>query len=402
MTACRLCDASLHPVVDFGPMPVANGFLTPDRYAEEPRFPLDVAVCPACHMVQLVHLVDETTMFNDDYAFFSSTSKGMSRHFEAFAAQVRADWLGDDPFVVELGCNDGIMLRHFGGGRHLGIEPSGNVADAARQIGLDVKSSFFTADLADAIRAERGPADAILGANVVCHIPYLHSVLDGVKRLLGPEGVFIFEDPYIGDILEKTSYDQIYDEHVYYFSLLSVQALAARHGLEVVDVARQPVHGGELRYTLAHAGAHAIRPAVDALRTEEKARGLDRIETYDGFAEAVAASRAELRAVIAEIRARGERVVGYGATSKSTTVLNYCGLGPDDIEYISDITPTKIGRYSPGAHIPIRAHSTFVDDPPAYALLFAWNHAREIMAKEAAWMAGGGRFITYVPRVSVS
>ncbi len=395
MSRCRLCDAALHPVVDFGPMPIANGFLTPERFAHEKRFPLEVAMCPACAMVQLVDVVDEAAMFNADYAFFSSTSAGMARHFGRFAADVKRR-LPDDPFVVELGCNDGIMLRHFADGRHLGVEPSANVADAARKLGLDVDTRFFTAALADELRQTRGPADAILGANVVCHIPYLDAVFDGVRRLLGPKGVFAFEDPYIGDILALTSYDQIYDEHVYYFSLTAVAKLAARHGLEVIDAERQPVHGGEVRFTLAHRGARPIHARVGELAAEEAARGLGQPATFDAFAAAVAASK---DALVKAVRGVDGPLVGYGATSKSTTVLNYCGLGPDDLAYISDVTPTKIGRYAPGSHIPIRAYADFCADPPQHALLFAWNHAAEIVAKEADWRAAGGRFLTYVPRV---
>ncbi len=401
MSHCRLCESALHPVVGFGPMPIANGFLTPEqltpeRLAAERFFPLELAMCPACAMVQLVDVVDEAAMFNADYAFFSSTSVGMARHFGRFAADVKARWLPDDPFVVELGCNDGIMLRHFGAGRHLGVEPSGNVAEAARRLGLDVDDRFFTAELADEIRGARGPADAILGANVVCHIPYLDAVFDGVRRLLGPKGVFAFEDPYIGDILARTAYDQIYDEHVYYFSLTAVVGLAARHGLDVIDAERQPVHGGEVRFTLAHRGARPIHPRVGALAAEEATRGLGEPSTYDTFAAAVAASK---EALVEAVRETDGPLVGYGATSKSTTVLNYCGLGPDDLAYISDVTPTKIGRYTPGSHIPVRSYAEFCADPPRHALLFAWNHAEEIMAKEAAWRAAGGRFLTYVPRV---
>ncbi len=401
---CRLCEGDLELFLDFGQMPIANGWLDPPQFDAEPRFPLRVAQCQRCGGVQLVEVVPAEAMFNDHYAFFSSTSRGMAEHFERFATDVRAQWLGPDPFVVEIGCNDGVMLRHFksAGVRHLGIEPSGNVAAAARRAGLQVMERFFDAELAEEIRAEHGPADVLVGANVVCHIADLAQVFEGAHVLLGPRGVFMFEDPYLGDIVSRTAFDQIYDEHIHYFSLEAVTHLAARHGLQVIDALPQTVHGGEMRFVLGHVGAHPISGRVTALAAREASQGLGEIETLQGFARAVGQSRDALRALLDRLAREGRRVAGYGATSKSTTVINYCGLGPQHIEFITDITPTKIGRYSPGGHIPVRDHDAFVSHPPEYAVLFAWNHAAEIRAKEGAFEARGGRWITYVPRVEVS
>jgi methylation protein EvaC len=404
MPQCLISGAEFEPFLSFGKMPVANAFADPDAAPDDFRFELEVGFCPESKMVQLTRLVDETRMFHDHYAFFSSTSAGMARHFEAFAADIRAG-LGDakDPFVVELGSNDGILLRHFAdaGIRHLGVEPSANVAAAARERGVNTVSRFFNAETARDILAEHGPADAILGANVMCHIPYLHSVFEGVKRLLKPGGVLVFEDPYVGDIVRKTSFDQIYDEHVFYFSLGSVSHLAAMHGMEVVDVVRQPVHGGSMRYTLARAGERAVAPSVAALATEEEAAGLYRPETYARFAREVERVREELPELLRRLRREGKRITGYGATSKSTTVTNYCGITPELVEYITDTTPGKQGKLSPGARIPVAAPRAFIENPPEYALLFAWNHAEEILAKEKDFRERGGRFITYVPQVAI-
>jgi methylation protein EvaC len=390
--------------MSFGQMPLANGFLSQEQFSDEYFFELKVAFCERCHMTQLAELVDRERMFHDNYAFFSSTSTFMAAHFERFAAWIKETYLcNSDPFVVELGSNDGIMLRHFAaaGIRHLGIEPSANVARVARERGVRTLCRFFDADTAAAVLAENGPADAFLGANVMCHIPYIHSVFEGVSKLLKPQGVLAFEDPYLGDIVENTSYDQIYDEHAFYFSAASINQVAIRHQLELIDVVPQPVHGGSMRYVLAHAGAYSVSDSVRALQEKETALGLTRPETYQGLRTRIERSRDDLRSLLNRLSAEGKRVVGYAATSKSTTVINYCGLTPNLVEFISDTTPLKQGKYSPGAHIPVRSAAEFAQPYPDFALLFGWNHAREIMAKEQAFTSAGGRWIVYVPRVRV-
>jgi methylation protein EvaC len=391
--------------MSFGKMPIANGFLTPEQYSEEYFFELKTAFCPHCKMVQLVELVDERMMFHESYAFFSSTSVRMAEHFERFADSVLKNYLDpSNPFVVEIGSNDGIMLQNFAraGVRHLGIEPSANVAEVARSKGIQTISEFFNEDLARRIVAEHGQADAFLGANVMCHIPYLHSVAAGIQILLKPGGVLIFEDPYLGDIVQKTSYDQIYDEHAFYFSVASVSHLFGEHGLEVIDVLPQEVHGGSMRYVIGHKGAHPISGAVAAQRGHEEAIGLHLPETYDILRQNVESSRDELMTLLRDLKRQGKRVVGYGATSKSTTVTSFCGITPDLVEFISDTTPIKQGKFSPGAHIPVRPYSAFQEQYPDYALLFAWNHAAEIMAKEQQFRDAGGKWINYVPTVQVS
>lgn len=404
MSSCLICERAVEPFLSFGKMPIANGFLTPEEFSDEYFFELKVAFCEHCRMIQLAELVERERMFHENYAFFSSTSTRMGAHFQEFAEWVRDKYLSDaDPFVVEMGSNDGIMLKHFAqaGIRHLGIEPSANVAEVARAKGIRTVCQFFDEELAQTILAEDGPADAFLGANVMCHIPYIHSVFAGVKKLLKPRGVLAFEDPYLGDIVEKTSYDQIYDEHAFYFCAGSISYLAERHGLELVDVLPQPVHGGSMRYVLSHKGAHRVNDSVHALRKKEKELGLDRPETYEQLRRNIERSRDELKSLLLDLKNRGKSVAGYAATSKSTTVTNYCGLATDLVEFISDTTPIKQGKYSPGAHIPIRPYQDFKAQYPDYALLFGWNHADEIMANEQAFKAAGGKWIVYVPKVQV-
>jgi methylation protein EvaC len=405
VSRCRVCDSPIDAFMSFGRMPIANGFLTANEIPNEYFFELAPAFCSACGMFQIMEQPAPEKMFHEQYAFFSSTSRHMQAHFEGFANAVLGRVFAGraDPFVVELGSNDGIMLRHFQshGIRHLGIEPSINVADVARGHGINTISEFFGRKLADDIVVEHGHADAILAANVMCHIPDLSGVAAGVQRLLKPDGVFIFEDPYLGDIIAKTSYDQIYDEHVFIFSVNSVARAFAMHGLELIDVMPQTTHGGSMRYMLAPNGSRVVSAAVGDALAKERAQGLDQVGTYLRFKQNCEASRGLLMQTLEKLRGQGKRVVGYGATSKSTTVTNYCGITPDHVEFISDTTPIKQGKLSPGAHIPVKPYTEFTRQYPDYALLFAWNHATEIREKESAFIAAGGRWIVYVPEVKI-
>jgi methylation protein EvaC len=404
MRDCLICDSSINPFINFGRMPIANGFLTPEEFESEYFFELKAGFCPKCQMVQLLEQPAREKMFHENYAFFSSTSKRQVQHFKDFAELVIGNHLDcDDPFVVEIGSNDGIMLRNFADKkiRHLGVEPSANVAQVAIEKGISTISKFFDEKLAEEIVNEYGQADAILAANVMCHIPYLHSVAAGIKILLKDDGVLMFEDPYLGDIVEKTSYDQIYDEHAFYFSVASVSYLFEQHQMEVVDVAPQNVHGGSMRYVIAHKGAKKVSGTVKKQRSKEQQLGLHRPETFDKLRKNIETSRGNLMRVLTDLKQNRKRVVGYAATSKSTTVINYCGITPELVEFISDTTPIKQGKYSPGAHIPVRPYQEFCNNYPDYALLFGWNHAEEIMAKERNFMQSGGKWIVYVPGVKI-
>jgi methylation protein EvaC len=402
---CRVCNTQIAAFMSFGRMPIANGFLSNEEIAHEYYFELAPAFCNQCSMFQLIEQPQPDKMFHSQYAFFSSTSRYMQLHFEAFAKTVMTDVLTgrSDPFVVELGSNDGIMLRHFHerGIRHLGVEPSINVADVARSRGIQTISAFFNRKLADEIVAEHARADVLLAANIICHVPDLPGLVAGAQQLLKPDGVMIFEEPYLGDMIAKTSYDQIYDEHVFMFSATSIARTFTPYDLELVDVVPQITHGGSMRYTLAPKGSRPVTARVADQLAQERAQGLDNAKTYLRFKQKCESSRARLMQTLNELSERGKRVVGYGATSKSTTVTNYCGITPQHVEFISDTTPIKQGKLSPGAHIPVKPYSEFTRAYPDYALLFAWNHATEIREKEQAFIAGGGRWIVYVPDVRV-
>jgi methylation protein EvaC len=302
-----------------------------------------------------------------------------------------------------MGSNDGIMLQNFAGAKihHLGIEPSKNVAQVAMDKGINTVTQFFEAELARRLVADHGQADAFLAANVMCHIPYIHGIVEGIKILLKPKGVVLFEDPYLGDVLEKTSYDQIYDEHTFLFSVTSVSHLFEQYGMEVIDVEPQSTHGGSMRYVIAFKGARSVSAHVGRQLEKERVLGLHLPETYQRFRQNCERSRDQLLTLLTDLKAKGKRVVGYGATSKSTTIINYCGITSELVEFISDTTPIKQGKFSPGAHIPVQPYEEFLRNYPDYALLFAWNHAQEIMAKEESFRANGGKWIVYVPEVAV-
>ncbi len=398
---CKVCQNKMKLVIPFGKMPIANGFINkPDQ--EEFFYNMEVYFCPSCFMVQLGETVSPEMMFNQDYHFISSTSNFMIRHFKDMAKQIIKDLSEKkSPFVVELGCNDGVMLKYiaFEGISHLGIEPSGNVAQLARKEGVEVSEEFFNARTAKNIKESKGQADIISGANVMCHIEDINSVFEGINILLKEDGVFFFEDPYLLDIAKKNSFDQMYDEHVYYFSGLSISELAKRHNLCLVDMAAQDVHGGSMRYYIKRKGnlSDKAKKFID----EERKIKLDKTEGYQDFKERVNKICSDLKNTLLNIKKTNNKIIGYGATSKSTTLLNYADIGTDIIDYISDTTPTKINKFSPGMHIPIKPYSQFAEDKPPYALLLAWNHKKEIFAKEDKYRKEGGKFITYFPRVKV-
>ena len=402
MPKCLVCTNEYEPFISFGKQPIANGFLKEeDISAGEYFFEMKVGHCSECNMVQLVDQPSREQMFNENYAFFSSTSVYMAKHFASFAKDIREKYLtSNDPFVVEMGSNDGIMLQNFKdwGVRHLGVEPSANVAEVAKSKGINTIVEFFDKDLSNKIIEKNGKADAFLTANVMCHIPYIHSIAEGIKNILSEKGVLAFEDPYMGDIMEKASYDQIYDEHVFFFSALSVQKLFSMHDMELIDVQPQITHGGSMRYVLAHKGAYPVSENVKLTIENEKRLGIDNPEKYNELKNRIEKSKTDLKSLLEKLKAEGKKVVGYGATSKSTTILNYCGIGPDLIEFISDTTPIKQGKFTPGMHIPVKKYEAFCDANPEYTVLFAWNHKAEIMEKEKSYK---GKWIVHVPQVQV-
>lgn len=302
---CRVCGGEVTQFLDLGRQPISQRFRAPEDPTEEFRFRLAAGQCRACTLVQLVEEVPRELMFREDYPFTSSGSTLMTAHFTDVAKEmVHTELLGPDPFIVEIGSNDGVMLRSMkdAGVRHLGFEPSGAVARMAKAAGVRVVTEFFEETSAREVAVTEGPADVVYSANTICHIPYLDSIFRGLQALLAPSGAFVFEDPYLGDVVEKTAFDQIYDEHFYLFSARSVGAAARRFGFDLVDVRRLPVHGGEVRYTLARTGTRAPTPAVASLIAEEDARALTDPATLARFARKTADVRDALVTTLSELR----------------------------------------------------------------------------------------------------
>lgn len=400
---CRICSHIINPFMSFGQMPIANGFLTKNDFDNEYYFEMNTAFCEKCFTVQLENQPDPKKMFHENYAFFSRQSKKMRDHFKKYANWVFENYLSNkkDPFVVEIGSNDGILLENFSNRniRHLGIEPSANVAAEAKKYGINTEVKFFNTNTSQYILEKFGNADVILAANVMCHIPDLKNIGEAAYKLLNEKGVLIFEDPYLGDMIEKTSYDQIYDEHVYIFSALSIKNIFGISGFELIDLIPQSTHGGSMRYILAKKNQYAPNKNVHEIILNEKKIGLNLNQTYKKFAKKCEKSKIDLVNLLIKEKKLKKRVVAYGATSKSTTILNYCKIGPDLIEYISDTTPIKQDKFSPGMHIPVRDYKNFLENPPDTTILFAWNHAEEIMEKEKNYIKNGGKWIVHVPEV---
>jgi methylation protein EvaC len=397
MSRCRVCDHALEEFFDFERQPLSSAFRLPGAHDDEYFFRLAVGMCTSCTLVQLIEDVPLEHAHHKGYPYHSAGSSVMHKHFEQTAhGLLETELAGADPFVVEIGANDGVLLRTCGdaGVRHLAVEP-------AATLDVPVHRAFFDAASAATIRQEHGPADVVYAANTICGVADPHAIFAGLDVLLATDGVLVFEDPYLGEILDRTSFDQIYDEHVFFFTARAVATMVRRFGFSLVDVTRLPVHGGQIRYTIARAGRRAPSSAVAELLREEAAKGLADLATLSGLGARVRGIRDDLVALLRDLHAEGNRIIGYGATAKSSTVANYCGIGPELVPFVCDTTPGKHGRVTPGAHIPVRPAGAFAAPYPDYALLFAWNHAEEIMAKERAFREAGGRWILYVPTVHI-
>lgn len=401
---CRVCKSETASVVDFGPMPIANNFVgnpENDKY----RFNLSASFCQICYLFQIDEQPVRELMFHDEYKFFTGLSNLMKIHFhemfEEYYTAIETDI--NEAFVVEIGCNDGTLLEAAKnrGLRHLGIDPSANVIERAKERGISTELAFFDSALAKKISDKIQRADLIFAANVVCHIPELLDFASGINELLSKDGKFIFEEPYIGSMLEKTSYDQIYDEHVYIFGVLAIQKVFSSVDLELIDAVPQVTHGGSMRYVIARRGRFEISSNVISLANKELESGYGQLETYKKFGSRCESRKTELISLLKKLNSDGFKVAGYAATSKSTTVLNYCNIDSGLISYISDSTPDKQGKLSPGMYIPVVSHETMRADPPDYLVLFAWNHETEILHKEALLTSQGVKWIRFVPEVEV-
>ena len=403
---CRGCGGPLrHTFVNLGAQPLANSYLEPDGLNRtEPVFPLHVRVCERCFLVQLPEVESREGLFGD-YSYFSSFSDTWLRHAEDFVEQiVERLGLGPESHVVEIASNDGYLLQYIvaRGIPSLGVEPAANVATVAEQRGVPTLVAFFGVETAGRLMADGLGADLIVANNVLAHVPDLGDFVEGLSIALNPGGTITLEFPHVLNLILERQFDTVYHEHFSYFSLLAIEPVFAAQGLAVVDVDRLPTHGGSLRLYLRHASESAPEAAaVAGLRDEESAAGLDRLETYTGFAAVVAEVKRDLLDFLIRVKRDGERVVGYGAPAKGNTLLNYCGVGPDLLEYTVDRSPHKQGHFLPGSRIPVHDPARILEDEPDYVLILPWNLADEIVGQMIAVRAWGGRFVIPIPALVV-
>jgi len=402
---CRLCGAPLARVfADLGKSPLANSYLT-GLAAMEPFYPLRALVCGECLLVQLEQYETPEDIFSD-YAYLSSYSTSWLEHSRRLAASVTERLgLGPDSLVVELASNDGYLLRWFveRGIPTLGVEPAANAAEIARARGVPTRVEFFGTESARALREERA-ADLVLGLNVLAHVPDLHDFVAGIEVLLADEGLAVLEFPHLMRLIELLQFDTIYHEHFSYFSLGTARTALARHGLEVLDVEEVPTHGGSLRLYVGRPGRRYEEGGaerVDELMRRERAAGLHRIDTYGAFGDAVAAEKRDVLSFLIDLRRQGLRVAAYGAPAKGNTLLNYCGVGPDLIEFTVDLNPKKQGRFLPGSEIPIRAPEALAEERPDVVVILPWNLRDEVVEQHAYVREWGGRFAARTPHMTL-
>ncbi len=405
--SCRLCDAPLtHTFVNLGMSPLANRYLMPAQLNEmEPFYPLHAWVCDQCLLVQLEEFESPASIFTD-YAYFASYSDTWVEHARLYVNMVIDRFrLGGTSQVVEIASNDGYLLRHVmaKGIPVLGVEPAANVAAEAISKGIPTLVEFFGEAMARRLVTAGTQADLLVGNNVLAHVPALNDFIRGLAVLLRRGGVITMEFPHLLRLIEGSEFDTIYHEHFSYFSLISVERAFGRHGLKIFDVDELPTHGGSLRIYATHATdpIERVSERIEGLRAREEAAGLDRLDVYLRFGERVQETKRRLLEFLIDVKRAGQTIVGYGAPAKGNTLLNYCGIRDDFLEYTVDRSPHKQGRFLPGTHLPIHHPDRIRETKPDYLLILPWNLKDEIMAQMAFIRTWGGRFVVPVPEATI-
>ena len=395
---CKLTNEEIIPFMSFGKMPLANGFLTKDEFTSEYFYEMQVGFSEKLSLFQLNDHPKPKQMFNKKYPFYTGSSEFMKTHFKMYADWIKNNFLRSNSKLIEIGSNDGTFLTNFinSGIEYVGFEPSENVAQIANENNIKTINSFFNPDSVENLKNYIKDTDIICGSNVICHIPDLKSLILSVDKLLSKKGFFIFEEPYLGAMFEKVAYDQIYDEHIFMFSINSVKKIFNLYNFELIDILPQTTHGGSMRYVIARKKAHSINQSVIEGLSLEKKINLDNLESCLKFKKNCEDSKKKITTSLKKFINEGKKICGYAATSKSTTILNYCNIGKNIINFICDTTKDKIGKFSPGTHIPIVSTSHFHKNPTDVAYLFAWNHREEIFAKEKEFVKKGGKWISHV------
>lgn len=399
---CRMCKSTrLYPFLDLGHTPPADEFKT-KRQLDEPEiyYPLKVVVCDDCGLVQLSYVVRRETLFQKDYPYESSTTSTGKLHWEGFAKRVTSRFrLGAEDLAVDIGSNVGVLLQAFKdcGTRVCGVDPAPNIVEIANRNGIPTICDFFGMDSVRKVADGYGRAAVITGTNVFAHVDDLDAFIYAVKQLLTSSGVLVIEVPYLVHLINRIEYDTIYHEHLSYVSIKPLVAFFRCHGMEVFDIEEMPIHGGTIRVYVGRQGQRPVGGIVGSMLEAEGAMRLSSHTTLDAFANAVRRNRDALLTIICRIKQEGKRVVAVSAPAKGMTLLNYCGLGCQHLDFITEKAPLKIGKFSPGGHIPVVADQELLAARPDYALLLAWNFADEIIANLHEFRAGGGKFIVPIP-----
>jgi SAM-dependent methyltransferase len=401
---CRSCDSpKLAIFLSLGDLPLSDGFLEARQLVDnEPRYPLDVAFCATCSLVQILETVPPEELFGADYPYFSSFTDTLLRHSEANVKERIAERkLGSDSLVVELASNDGYLLQYYkaDGVRVLGIDPAPGPVAAARAKGIDTLEAFFGLDFAKKLAAEGRRADVIHANNVLAHVADTNGFVAGIATLLKDDGVAVIECPYVKDLIEHGEFDTIYHEHLCYFSVTALHALFSRHGLYITRVVPLSIHGGSLRVFVEK--RNQPEQSVQEYIESEQRLGLDRLDYYADFSNRGNQIRTELNELLQGLKERKARIVGYGAAAKGTIMLNYVGIGQETLDFVADRNTHKQGRYIPGVRLPISSPERVLAEQPDYVLILPWNFKDEIMAQQAEYRRRGGKFIVPVPRPTI-
>jgi len=397
---CRICSSkNLNMILDLGQQPPANSFVDQDKLDfPESKFPLRLFWCADCYLVQLLDIVDKEYLFKN-YLYMTSASKPIVEHFKKYAQDVYKEFLQkeNDSFVVEIGSNDGSLLSEFKklGTKILGIEPATNLSNLANQSNITTKNTFFSSQVSKDIVKSRN-ASIVVANNVIAHVEDLQDLMYGIKILIGNNGIFIFEVPYLLDLIKKLEFDTIYHEHLSYFSISPLLKLVQQFGLEIFNIRKQLVHGGTLRIFVSKKNNYSINNSVQIFLNEEHKIGLDKIEFYHKFSTDVKYLKKNLVELLIQLKNENKLILGYGASAKGNVLLNYCGIDTNLLDSIIDTTPLKQGKYTPGMHIPIIPPNNLKNVD--VALLLAWNYESEILLKEKIFRENGGKFLIPIPK----
>ena len=405
---CRFCSSSkITQIIDFGDVGLAGAFLLPDNFPLENKYPQQLYFCEDCYLLQIINKVEAKLLFKD-YFYFSSAISTLRKHFREYAEEITKEFLiPETSIVLEIGCNDGILLKPFielGIKKVIGVDPSTNVISTIKDPDIITYNDFLSHDLAKRIVSNHGKVDVICANNVFAHINDMKDVTRAIKLLLKPAGVFIFEVHYIGSLIDEVQYDMIYHEHIYYYSLLTLKKFFSEFSLEIFNIKSIPIHGGSMRYYVRHMGKlkdKKISLKLINLEKNEYEKGYDKKSTFLNYAKEVNSTRINLMSLLKHLKAKNKTVIGYGASGRANTLIQYCGIDENLLDYIIDDAPMKQGYYTPGSHIKICSRDILKREKPDYILIFAWSFFNEIIEKNMKYLQEGVKFIIPLPKVKI-